>query len=85
VSTLDRLRALLERDFDLLAESLQPDAPLEGLGIDSLRMIEIVFAIEEEFKLTVRAEPAELRARLKTLGDLAALIDELAAEAPPGP
>ena len=76
MSTLERLREMLQRDLDLPAESLQPDAPLESLGIDSLQMIEIVFAIEEEFHVTVRAEPAELRTRLKTLADLAAFIDE---------
>jgi len=84
MSTLDRLRELLRRDFDLSAESLQPDAPLEGLGIDSLRMIEIVFAIEEEFGMAVRAEPAELRTRLKTLADLAAFIDEQVPATSPG-
>ena len=48
-------------------------------------MIEIVFTIEDEFKVTVKAEPAELRERLKTLGDLAGYIDELVATAPAAP
>jgi len=79
VTTLDRLRALLQKDFDLPAESLQPEATLESLGIDSLRMIEIVFTVEDEFGIAVKAEPAELRTRLKTLADLAAYVDELSA------
>ena len=81
MTTIERLRDMLARDFDLPAGSLTPDATLEGLGIDSLRMIEIVFAVEDAFKVTVRAEPAELRTRLKTFGDLAAYVDELAAPA----
>jgi acyl carrier protein len=85
VSTLERLRALLQRELDLPADSLQPQASLESLGIDSLRMIEIVFTIEDEFKVAVRAEPAELRERLKTLGDLAAYVDELSSPAPAAP
>lgn len=79
MSTIERLRALLQKDFDLPAGSLQPEASLESLGIDSLRMIEIVFNVEDEFGIAVKAEPAELRARLKTLADLAAYVDELCA------
>jgi acyl carrier protein len=79
MSTLERLRSLLERELDLPADALQPQATLEGLGIDSLRMIEIVFTIEDEFKVAVKADPAELRGRLKTLGDLAGYVDELVA------
>lgn len=82
MSTLERLRTLLQRELEVPADSLQPEVTLESLGIDSLRMIEIVFTIEDEFKVAVRAEPAELRERLKTLGDLAAYVDELAGPAP---
>lgn len=76
MTTLERLQALLVRDFELKPEALQPDAALEGMDIDSLRMIEIVFCVEDEFKITVPAEQAELRQRVKTLGDLAGYIDE---------
>lgn len=85
MNTLDRLRSLLQRELELPDEALQPQATLESLGIDSLRMIEIVFTIEDEFRVAVKAEPAELRERLKTLGDLAGYIDELVASAPATP
>jgi len=80
VTTLERLRELLARDFALKPEALVPGATLESLDIDSLRMIEILFCVEDEFKIAVSAEQSELRARLKTLGDLAAYIDTLVAE-----
>ena len=79
MTTLARLRTLLARDFDIKPEALEPGATLESLDIDSLRMIEILFCVEDEFKVTVSAEQSELRARLKTLGDLAAYIDSLIA------
>ena len=82
MNTLDRLRTLLQRDFDLKPEALRPEATLEALEIDSLRMIEILFCVEDEFKIAVPAEHAELKARLHTLGDLAAYIDSLL-DAPP--
>ena len=77
MSTLERLRDLLARDLDLAPERLQPEATLESLEIDSLRMIEILFSVEDEFKIAVPAEHNELKARLKTLGDLAEYIDGL--------
>jgi acyl carrier protein len=79
VNTLPRLQALLERDFELAAAAVQPHARLEELQIDSLRMLEILFGIEDEFKITVATNQAELKARLHTVGDLVAYIDELAA------
>jgi acyl carrier protein len=84
MTTLERLQKLLAREFDLTAEALVPAATLESLDIDSLRMIEILFGIEEAFGITVSAEQAEIRARVSTLGDLAAYVDELLAarEAP---
>ena len=84
MTTLERLQALLAREFDLAADTLLPAATLESLDIDSLRMIEILFGIEEAFGITVSAEQAEIRARVHTLGDLAAYVDELLAarEAP---
>ena len=77
--TLERLRTLLHRDFGIARAALEPTATLESLDIESLRMIEIVFCVEEEFAITVAADAAELKARLATLGDLAAYIEELAA------
>ena len=79
MSTLERLQALLAREFDLPAAKLQPGATLEELEIDSLRLIEIVFCIEEELGVRVSAGQDELRARIATLGDLADYLDELAA------
>ena len=79
MSTLARLGALLQRDFQIAPEALVPEATLESLEIDSLRMIETMFSIEDEFGISVSAEPAELRARLRTLCDLADYIDTLPA------
>lgn len=84
MSTVERLRALLVRDFALAPEALQPEATLESLEIDSLRMIEILFCVEDEFKIAVPAEHAELKSRLTTFGDLAAYIDSLVAATHPG-
>lgn len=85
MSTFERLGKLLARDFDLDPARLQADATLESLEIDSLRMIEILFTVEEEFGVTVPADHAELKARLATLGDLAGYIEGLVAAKPATP
>ena len=82
MSTLETLRGLLHRDFDLPLEKLDRGATLEDLEIDSLRMIEILFSVEETFKITVSADQAELKARLRTLGDLVDYVDSLVAARP---
>ena len=82
MSTLERLQALLARDFELAPAVLLADATLESLDIDSLRMIEILFSVEDTFGITVSAEQAEIRARVRTLGELAAYVDELVAARP---
>lgn len=81
MTTLERLREMLARDFDLDAAALVSGATLESLDIDSLRMIEILFTVEDAFGITVPAEPSEIRARVRTLGDLAAYVDERVAAA----
>lgn len=84
MSTFDRLATLLASELAVDRARLVPAATLEDLEIDSLRMIEIAFAIEDRFGVTIGAEPAELMARVKTLGDFAAYVDELLAARPQG-
>jgi acyl carrier protein len=84
VTTLQRLQAMLEKDFDLKPELLQPEASLVDLEIDSLMMIEILFGVEDEFKIAVPSDQAELKAKLKTLGDLVDCIDALVGDAQRG-
>jgi acyl carrier protein len=78
-ATLDRLADLLHRDFAIPRESLVPEATLESLQIDSLRMIEILFSIEDEFGISVPDEASqEMKTGVKTLGDLAQRLEVLA-------
>jgi acyl carrier protein len=79
MSTLEALAALLAKEFALDPARLVPSARLEDLEIDSLRMIEIAFAVEDAFGVKIADEPAELMARVKTLGDFAAYVDGLLA------
>ena len=67
MDTLARIKELAAREFSINPESLDPRAPLDSVGIDSLSFIEFMFKIEEEFGVSVSDE--DLKA-IKTLSDL---------------
>ena len=67
MDTLGRIKDLAGKEFSLDAAALDPAAPLDSLGIDSLSFIEFMFKIEEEFGVSVSDEDLK---GIKTLGDL---------------
>ena len=64
---LSRIKDLAAKEFSIDANGLDPGAPLDTLGIDSLSFIEFMFKVEEEFGVSVSDE--DLKA-IKTLADL---------------
>ncbi len=72
-STFERLRAILVKDYQLAPDRLSLAALLADLGIDSLGVAELLFNIEDEFKITLPPEAVALT----TLGDVVAYIDAL--------
>ena len=83
MTTLESVQAILKANFNLSSVVVQPEARLEDLAIESLAVIEVMFAVEDEFKVTVPSEPAALQEQMKTVGDLVAYIDRLVAEQRP--
>jgi len=67
MDTLSRIKDLAAKEFSIDANGLDPGAPLDTLGIDSLSFIEFMFKVEEEFGVSVSDE--DLKA-IKTLADL---------------
>jgi acyl carrier protein len=67
---------MMVEQFDLKLENLGPDAQLEGLGLDSLSVIEFMFNLEDELKIKLTDE----RVEIKTVGDIARVIDRIIAE-----
>jgi len=67
MDTLGRIKELAAREFSIDPATLDPKAPLDSLGIDSLSFIEFMFKIEEEFGVSVSDE--ELK-RIRNLADL---------------
>lgn len=73
-STLERIRSAVEQLTDINPAIVVPEATLEGLDLDSLTMVEILFKIEDDLHgLTIPTEP-----RPKTVADLIALVERAA-------
>lgn len=72
-TTFDQLRAILMKDYASAPESLTLATPLDALGIDSLGLAELLFNVEDEFAITLPAQPVPLL----TVGDVVAYIDAL--------
>lgn len=74
--TFELLRQILTKDFEVAPDLIHPAARLDQLAIDSLAVIEVMFRLEDEFKISFPQDPGEL----STVGDLASSIDRLVAE-----
>ena len=75
-SSVVTLEAVTQQIIDLAgmdAEALEltADSSLQSQGLDSLKVISLVFKIEEHFDIVLDEEDAD---DLRTVGDLAALV-----------
>lgn len=79
MSTLETLQDVLVRDYNLTREQLAPDAVLGTLGLDSLSLLELMFKIEDRFRVTISGDtPTDLI----TVNDVVVYIDGLLASQP---
>jgi acyl carrier protein len=67
MDTLARIKDMAAREFSIDPTGLDPAAPLDTLGVDSLSFIEFMFKIEEEFGVSVSDDDLK---SIKTLSDL---------------
>lgn len=71
MNALQRTRELVARRAGVPESRLTPASTLESLGIDSLAALELLFEIEDAIGGRLSFQPQ----RLKTLGDLFALVE----------
>jgi len=72
-STVETVQRLVAEELDLALSDLTPDRPLEELGVDSLRIIEVMFKLEDTFDIRMGDE----RVPIGTVRDIAAIVDRL--------
>jgi acyl carrier protein len=64
-------------NLDIVAAQIQPDAPLygEGLGLDSIDILEIALAVSQRYGVKLRADDDNNTAIFSSLRGLAREID----------
>ena len=63
----NKVKEIIAKELEVDIKQLQPEAKfIEDLGADSLDIVELVMALEEEFGLDIPDEDAD---KLKTVGD----------------
>jgi acyl carrier protein len=76
MTTLHILQDILVRDYRLTHEQVSPEAVLITLGLDSLSVLELMFKIEDRFRLKITGDaPTDL----VTVSDVVLYIDGLLA------
>ncbi len=79
----DKVIAILAEQAVLDVADVSPDATLESLGIDSLGLVEAIFAIEEAFDISVpfnANDPTEGSFDISSVASIIAAVESLLAE-----
>jgi acyl carrier protein len=65
-------------NLEVSADEIAPDAPLyhDGLGLDSIDMLEIALAVNKQYGVELRADDERNRKVFASLRDLAAHVAE---------
>ncbi len=74
--TFEAIAGILAEKFQVEASLVHADATLESLGLDSLALMEFVFAVEDHFDVRIPEDKLDPRQAGITLTHLATLIDE---------
>ena len=71
-----------EKIVEIIASDVSMDATLEDLGVDSLGLVEAIFAIEEAFDIQVpfnANDPTESDFDISNIGAIVAAVESLVA------
>ncbi|ABF63953.1 phosphopantetheine-binding [Ruegeria sp. TM1040] len=83
MSTQDKVIAIIAEQAVLEPSDVSLDSTLEDLGIDSLGLVESIFAIEEEFDISIpfnANEPEQSDFDISNVAAIVTGIDKLIAE-----
>jgi len=73
VDVLAKIKAIVSEQLGVEEDEITPETSFEDLNADSLDIVELIMALEEEFDLEIPDEDAE---KLTTVGAAVAYINE---------
>jgi acyl carrier protein len=88
---IEDVRSIIAKSLNISVDQLTPETHLDELGAESLDVIEIVFALEEKFDITIPLEADEAtrlttsdksggqNVPFSTVGDVAEIVEKLVA------
>jgi acyl carrier protein len=71
----EEVREVIAKQLKIPVERVKPDASIQDLGVESLDLIEIIFALEEKFDVSIPYNPGESDAAGKGVGQKVGLGD----------
>jgi acyl carrier protein len=75
---VDRVKDILAEECAVDRTALLDDAKLEDVGISSVDMVQVMFAIEEAFGISIEQEDMSLD--IETVGEVTSAIQRLVAD-----
>ncbi len=75
MSSLEEIQDLIQKKYGVESSALDPHASMREHGIDSLTLVEFLFAVEDHYGISVPEKYSDV----DTLADLAAAVDEIRA------
>jgi acyl carrier protein len=70
----DKIKKIIEEQLGVEGDRIKVEASfIDDLGADSLDIVELVMAMEEEYDIEIPDEDAE---KLKTVGDVVTYLDD---------
>jgi acyl carrier protein len=76
METADKVKEIICQQLDVDKSNIKDDSAfIEDLGADSLAIVELVLAFEEQFELDIPDEDTE---KIRTVGDAVSYIQERA-------
>ena len=73
MDSIELIREFLGERLGVAREKVVSEAPLDGLGVDSLMMLELMFEFEDRFGIKL---PADLK-NPHSVGEMAAMMNGL--------
>jgi acyl carrier protein len=81
VQVLDDVKMIISKQIPVPLDQLSSETRLEAIGIESLDVIEIIYALEDKYKIAIPFNANEsATVAFETIGEVAKAVQELLAK-----